>query len=107
MSFPSAKDSYILGLCTGSFPAAAVAVSRNVQDLVDHGVEAVILAFRTASHSLEIQQDLIAANPDGPHSWSTIVSLSEDMATKAIDEFCSTQIVRPPTHSQHFPSRLK
>src|SRR5699024_12810178 len=50
--YPTAGNSYCLGLCTGSFAAAAISTSQTLSELIPAGVEAVLTAFRTALRSL-------------------------------------------------------
>ena len=45
--FPSADNTYLVGICTGSFAAAAISTSQTLSELIPAGVEAVLVAFRT------------------------------------------------------------
>jgi len=71
----------------GGFVAAAISTSRTVSELIPAGVEAVLVAFRTALHSLktrsEIEEPLPGANP----SWSAVVSLKETRALDLLESF--------------------
>jgi naphtho-gamma-pyrone polyketide synthase len=85
--YPAADNSCLVGLCTGSFAGAAISTSRTVSELIPAGVEAVLVAFRTALHSLktrnEIEELISEANP----SWSAVVSLKETQALDLIKTF--------------------
>lgn len=76
IQYPRTGDGCVVGLCTGSFAAAAVACSRSIAELIWAGLDAVVIAFRTGLKSLEVRRNL-AFTTAGAESWSAIVSLSE------------------------------
>ncbi|OAA70563.1 Beta-ketoacyl synthase [Cordyceps fumosorosea ARSEF 2679] len=69
--FPSPQNTYLLGICTGSFAASAICVSQSVPQVVVAGVEATMAAFRTALRSV-LQRDMITTA--GNKNWSAVVS---------------------------------
>ncbi|PVH92616.1 hypothetical protein DM02DRAFT_677379 [Periconia macrospinosa] len=98
-SYPDATTSTLIGVCTGSFAAAAVSSSRTMAELVPAGVEAALAAFRTGLYSLKMQRDIEPISAEGARSWSFIASLTECRALKVIEDFASethlTQSQRP------------
>lgn len=90
--YPRADRSYLLGICTGSFAAAAVSTSQTLSELVPAGVEAVLVAFRTGLRSLELRDDIEKPIPDVSHSWSVVLRIQEDQASKAIDAIISAKV---------------
>ena len=51
---PSGSMLHLLGLCTGSLPAAVASVARNTNELFQSGTEIVVIAFQLA-HELKIR----------------------------------------------------
>ncbi|KAI9779586.1 MAG: Type I Iterative PKS [Peltula sp. TS41687] len=88
--FPSAANSYLVGLCTGSFAAAAISVSHTLSDLIPAGIEAVLSAFRTGLRSLDLRNDIERPIPELSRSWSVIVSAHEAQAAESIEAFSLT-----------------
>ena len=86
-AYPTPENAYILGLCTGSFAAAAVSSSQTIVELIPAGVEAVIYAFRTGLRSFKLQQDLERSPSHTSRSWSAVVSLPEQRAVDLIEDF--------------------
>ncbi|KFZ09262.1 hypothetical protein V501_05642 [Pseudogymnoascus sp. VKM F-4519 (FW-2642)] len=85
--YPSATDSYCLGLCAGGFAAAAVSTSQTLAELIPAGVESVLTAFRTALCTLAVRNDI--EEPDNGHhrSWSAVANIQEDEASDLIERF--------------------
>ncbi|RCI07396.1 hypothetical protein L249_1362 [Ophiocordyceps polyrhachis-furcata BCC 54312] len=81
--FPTAQDTYLLGVCTGTFAASAISVSRTISDVVAAGVEATRAAFRTALRSF-LQRGIITTAGNKP--WSAVVSRENPLA-QLIDNF--------------------
>lgn len=67
-------NSLLVGFCTGSLAAAAVACSRTTADLQTLGVEAVVVAFRVGMHVARRANTLVAENPTHLESWTVIVA---------------------------------
>lgn len=76
-----------MGVCTGSFAAAAISSSRNMSELIPAGVEAVLAAFRTGLHSLRMQQDIDPISTERAGPWSLVVSLMESQALEILQRF--------------------
>lgn len=73
----------MLGTCTGTFAAAAISSARSLSELVPAGIEAVIVAFRTALRSLILRDDIEPINDVSTSSWSVVVSAQEvDIANR-------------------------
>ncbi|OBT76080.1 Type I Iterative Polyketide synthase (PKS) [Pseudogymnoascus sp. 05NY08] len=85
--YPSATDSYCLGLCAGGFAAAAVSTSQTFAELIPAGVEAVLTAFRTALCTLAVSNDIEEPNNGHHQSWSAVVNIQEDEASVLIKRF--------------------
>jgi naphtho-gamma-pyrone polyketide synthase len=90
--FPSAANSYLVGLCTGSFAAAAISTSQTISELVPAAIEAVLTAFRTGLCSLELRNDIESPVHDISRSWSAVVSAEEAQAAECIQTFSSANV---------------
>ncbi|KAL8653253.1 MAG: hypothetical protein Q9210_002207 [Variospora velana] len=86
-SYPDATSSYLIGVCTGSFAAAAISSSRTMTELIPAGVEAALAAFRTGLHSLIMQQDIEPMSIEKARPWSFISSLPEYQALEILQKF--------------------
>ncbi|GIZ46262.1 hypothetical protein CKM354_000939400 [Cercospora kikuchii] len=90
--YPQANDSYVLGVCTGSLAAAAVASSTSLSQLLPLAVQTVLVAFRLGLCATHMR-DLLLSSSDPEviaQSWSTVLpKIDPARATEAIDEFCS------------------
>ncbi|KAL2808100.1 beta-ketoacyl synthase [Aspergillus granulosus] len=89
----SVKTSRAFGLCTGALAAAAVSCSSNSLELVQKGVETVIVGFRIGLLVTDIAQRLTPSRVLD-QSWSIIVSGLT--AIEAVDQVC-TRSNQPPT----------
>lgn len=78
-----------MGLCTGTFAAAAVSCSNSVSDLVPMAVDAVIAAFRTGMHVTEVAKRLVPVL-DSAQSWSIIIP--DSTSVEAVEEFCTQSV---------------
>ncbi|KAF4628134.1 hypothetical protein G7Y89_g10013 [Cudoniella acicularis] len=96
MVYPAPENTYLLGLCTGSFATAAISTSQTIVELIPAGVEAVTRAFRTGLHSFKLQRDLESPSTT-PRSWSAVVSLSEQRAAELIEHFVAEKDI-PKRH---------
>ena len=90
--YPNAANTFCLGLCTGSFAAAAFSVSKTPTELIDAGIEAVLVALRVALRSLKVRDDVTKAVQQTRQSWSVIVNLQEDEATSLIDSYSTAKV---------------
>ncbi|CAI7654954.1 unnamed protein product [Penicillium glandicola] len=79
----------ISGLSVGILSAAAVAVSNNLSDLANYGVESVRTAFRMGIRVDHVSQSLEAREPEGPpKSWAYVVSgVSAEVIQQELDCF--------------------
>ncbi|PWY79190.1 polyketide synthase [Aspergillus heteromorphus CBS 117.55] len=84
--YPAAKTTYLVGACTGSFAAAAIASAQTLTELLPAAVEAVIVAVRTAVRSLALQNDLEPV-VEGRREWSVAIGTDESEARRAIESF--------------------
>ena len=80
-------NTYILGACTGSIAASAIASATSLTTLLPLAVEAVRIAFRTGLYVGDVAERL-----EGPHyackSWSTIIATSDKGAAEnTIEQF--------------------
>lgn len=93
--YPTPENTYILGLCTGSFATAAISTSQNIVELIPAGVEAVIHAFRTGLHSFKLQRDLERSPSPTPKLWSACVALPEQRAADLIESYVVKKVRDP------------
>ncbi|PHH79911.1 hypothetical protein CDD80_3498 [Ophiocordyceps camponoti-rufipedis] len=98
--FPTAQDTYLLGVCTGTFAASAISVSRTISDVVAAGVEATRAAFKTALRSF-VQRGIITTAGNKP--WSAVVS-RENPLEKLIEAFSAGTALSKPYISATSPS---
>ncbi|KAL9594396.1 MAG: hypothetical protein Q9219_007055 [cf. Caloplaca sp. 3 TL-2023] len=98
--FPPLDNTFIIGLCTGGFAAAALSCSQTISELISNGVHAVLAAFRTALWSFLVGRSLSSrtqsANLDT--AWSAAVSaVGEASLDTMLDEYTSTNAsIRDP-----------
>lgn len=85
--YPSASNSYAIGLCTGSFAAAAISTSQTLSELIPAALEAVLVAFRTGLASIEARDDIEHDSKDTAPVWSVILGLKEQDALSALRTF--------------------
>lgn len=93
--FPSAQESCLVGVCTGTFAASAISVSQSVSDVVLAGVEATRVAFRTSLRSFQ-QGGALAGTGKG--SWSAVVSRKkpvESLLKSYADKAASSKLSKP------------
>ncbi|KAF7517128.1 hypothetical protein G7054_g13908 [Neopestalotiopsis clavispora] len=89
--FAQKTDVYLLGLCTGSLTAAAVAAARNVSDLLRLAPHTVGVAFRTTIRAHEVGQSLESGSTE---PWSVIVANYNECKVRAlIDQFCDERLL--------------
>lgn len=90
--YPTSDNTYILGLCTGSFAAAAISSSRTIAELIPAGIQAVIHAFRTGLHSFKVQRDLQSSLSPTPKSWSAAIALPEQRAADLVEDYAVKRV---------------
>ena len=78
-------STYIIGACTGSIAASAIASASSLTTLLPLAVEAVRIAFRTGLYIGDVAERL-----DGPQyafrSWSTIIATSDKKTAENVVE---------------------
>lgn len=90
--YPSASNTYLLGLCAGSYATAAIATSQTIAELVPTDVESVLVAFSAGFRSVKLQHDLEKPNSEASRSCSVAVSLSEIQAGKFLESFSIAKV---------------
>ncbi|KAL2062955.1 hypothetical protein VTL71DRAFT_6027 [Oculimacula yallundae] len=88
--YPVSSNSYAIGLCTGSFAAAAISTSHTISELIPAALEAVLVAFRTGLASIEARDD-IEYSQQLSAPWSVIVALQQCDAEAGLSAFASTK----------------
>lgn len=83
---------YLVGLCTGLFAAAAVASTPTVSTLIPLAIQAVLMAFRLGSHVGSLAAELSPAS-EKSESWTSIVpGVTPQKAESLLDEFHSANV---------------
>ncbi|KAL1839340.1 hypothetical protein VTJ49DRAFT_1636 [Mycothermus thermophilus] len=92
----SPQNTFLIGLCSGLWAAAAISMTPSLTGLVHIGVQVVILAFRTGSYVHEMGQRLSPAH-DQSDSWTYIFAgIDHDEALKRLNAFHESNAI-PPT----------
>ncbi|KAF7552262.1 hypothetical protein G7Z17_g4428 [Cylindrodendrum hubeiense] len=89
--YPTPQDTYCLGICTGSFAAAAISCSRSLAELISLAIEATVVAFRTSLSSLILKKDIVANEEEISQSWSVVVSGEESSLQQKIRDFVASE----------------
>ncbi|KAL9101302.1 MAG: hypothetical protein Q9163_003414 [Psora crenata] len=89
--YPNPSETAVLGLCTGSFAAAAISTSTSVFELLPVAVETVLIAFRTGLRSIEVRDDIERGSETASPVWSVIVGMHEDQALKELSTFSAAK----------------
>ncbi|CAM1511659.1 Fc.00g091720.m01.CDS01 [Cosmosporella sp. VM-42] len=89
--YPTPQNTYCLGICAGSFAAAAVSSSKSLAELIPAAIEATLIAFRTALSSFIVRNDIVGNDPQQEDSWSVVVSGQEVELQRKIDDFTTSQ----------------
>lgn len=85
-----------MGLCAGSFAAAAISTSQTITELIPAAVEAVVVAFRTGFHSLRLRRDAETHGSSKSRSWSCVMGMLVEKATDLIRSFNSETVSISP-----------
>lgn len=93
--YPTPENTYVLGLCTGSFATAAISTARTIAELIPAGIQAVIYAFRTAFHSFKLQRDLERSLSPTAKSWSAAIALPEQLAAVLVENYAVKRVGKP------------
>lgn len=81
----------MVGLCTGTFAAAAVSCSRSVTDLIPVAIEATVTAFRTGMLVEDAARRLVPSQ-DLNQSWAVLIEGAKSAAL--IHEFAERSVSR-------------
>ncbi|KAH7134406.1 hypothetical protein EDB81DRAFT_903350 [Dactylonectria macrodidyma] len=92
--YPTPQDTYCLGICAGSFAAAAISCSRSLTELIDTAIKAVIVAFRTSLCSLIIGNDI--SNEKTLQTWSAVVSGDTTSLQQKIQDYAFSEHLHQP-----------
>ncbi len=87
-----------MGLCAGSFAAAAISTSQTVAELIAAGIEAVLVAFRTGLRSLEARND-IEPRCVASAVWSVVLGMQEEHVSSILYKFSEAKV-----NPEHHPS---
>ncbi|CAK7562716.1 MAG: Type I Iterative PKS [Sporothrix epigloea] len=86
----SHDDTFLVGLCSGLFAAAAIASTPSLSTLVPMAVQAVLMAFRTGQYVASLT-DRLCSPADESESWTYIFSKQQEEPVQHIlSEFCSS-----------------
>ena len=83
---------FLVGLCSGLFAAAAITSTPSLSALVPVAVQAVLMAFRTGRHVATMAERL---SPPVQHSqsWTYILpGVKEEQARSTLEEFHLTSV---------------
>lgn len=92
-TYPLLASTYLTGACTGSFAVAAISTSQSIGELLAPAVEAVIVAFKTAKHSLFLRNDTGFTISKGSKSWSVVVGVQESEAAQLVRNFNAAKVI--------------
>lgn len=86
LTYPTAQDSRLFGLCTGALAAAAVSSSQDLIQLIPAAVHATVVALHTG---LRAEHEALATRENNSASrWSMVVQgVSKDELTRILDLF--------------------
>lgn len=90
--YPTPENASCLGICAGSFAAAAVSVSKSLIELIPNAIEAAMVAFRTSMASLTMRDDIVGLDGQRESCWSVVVSGGEQELQRKIDEFSTIEV---------------
>ncbi|CAK7266569.1 Type I Iterative PKS [Sporothrix epigloea] len=85
----SHESTFLVGLCSGLFAAAAIASTPSLSTLVPVAVEAVLMAFRTGQYVASLA-DKLCAPGDKSESWTYIFPKQQEQSVDTLlSEFCT------------------
>ncbi|CAK7202988.1 Type I Iterative PKS [Sporothrix eucalyptigena] len=86
---------FLVGLCSGLFAAAAIASTPSLSALVPVAVQAVLMAFRTGLYVSSLA-DQLCPPTEKSESWTYILpSQQEDAVRGMLAEFCTSNAIPP------------
>ena len=80
-----------MGLCAGSFAAAAISTGQTISELLPAAIEAVLVAFQTVLRSFEARNDIEHRSVASP-VWSVIVGVQDEQASTTLDAFSEAKV---------------
>lgn len=90
--YPLTSETYLLGLCTGSLPAAAISCCESISQLIPLAVQTVLIALRTGLCAANVG-NRIEKPAEGLSSWSTIVhGLTGEDIPKVLKDFSEANV---------------
>jgi len=91
---------FVVGLCSGLWAAAAVSITPSLPDLVHVGTQTVLLAFRTGTYVHSIAQRLEPASNESK-SWTRLLAgtTQEEVAQK-LDAYHTAEVSAPTRPGQ-------
>lgn len=96
--YPSPGSTYLIGLCTGSLAAAAIASSSSLSELLPAAVHTVQIALRLGLLAVDVRDRIGRPEAGEPNQWSMLFfGLDEETALPALQEFVRTKV------SYYFP----
>ncbi|CAK7231914.1 Type I Iterative PKS [Sporothrix curviconia] len=86
---------FLVGLCSGLFAAAAIASTPSLSTLVPVAVQAVLMAFRTGLYVSSLAERLCPPT-EKSESWTYIfANQQEDAVRHLLSEFCGSNAIPP------------
>ncbi|KAH3999788.1 hypothetical protein HBI38_092630 [Parastagonospora nodorum] len=93
--YPSARETYLMGLCSGSLTAAAVSCCRSATELLPVAVEVTGLSFRLGLLASETGDLFLCKPAVGDRSWAMTMPASlSDLIDEYIRTVASKDIVK-------------
>jgi hypothetical protein len=96
--YPSQESSYLVGLCTGSLAAAAIASSSSLSELLPAAVHTVQIALRLGLLAVDMRDLIEPAENGKAQEWSALFfDIDEDVAASALSNFSKTKVYFSPS----------
>lgn len=93
-SYPDQSDTYLLGLCTGALPAAAIGCSKTLSELLPAAVQTVAVAFRLGLFVMRFR-DGIEKSSEKASVWSVLFpGFSVEKAKQELEDFIKVNVSR-------------
>jgi hypothetical protein len=88
-AYPLPSDTYLLGLCSGAFAAAAISACKSLSELLPAAVQIVRVTFRFGLCILDVRNRIEQTDA----SWSMVVrDLMPGAASEALKEFSQVHV---------------
>lgn len=82
----------MIGMCTGLLTAAAVSCCQSLSELLPVAVQAVLVAFRTGLHTMEVSAR-VERSVGGSKVWSVMIpGCSYRTVSDILDEYRQTKV---------------